>query len=420
MADKNYFSGAKQSISKVANILSPTNRNTSKIATTSDLLKTKDAIGMRIRAIDAEIKVYQGKIGKLDAQSVTAGNSNAIKSQKEGYYTKISKLQAEKAQLNKRISVIDGSVASSNKKAASAKGTSTTTPAAKKVSDGKPRVNLSATKENYFTPSGFLKDTLESDTNVPAYYTPDGKSVDSTAIKTAQNLWAAGSSSKGVIQTWSPQVSYSNSTVASYANSNSQQNYLDSTVRAFQFHYNPGSVSMVYRGVPDTDVSLYSANIEKFNLMSPSTNMSTIDFSLVVNRMTDMHYIASSGDYKKPGINYRGSVYTREPVINSKYNELKDIYDKGTMYDVEYLLHVLVGYQLHSALRKGGLTPDMGWVSPRPVELHLGNNLRYLVFINGFQIDHAIFNERMVPLLTTIKLSGTRIPDYDGANFKKA
>lgn len=405
-------SGKVQAKSK-SNIVSPTNRKVSKVATSGELLRTKEAILRRIQAIDAEIKVYQGKLDDLANHAVTYITTN----QKEKYYSSIAKLQAEKSTLNKRISVIDGSIASSTKK-----GTTTTTPTTpnSRVSDGKPRVNLSATKENYFTSSAFLKDTLESDTNFPAYYTPDGKAVNTTAIKTAQNLWTAGSSSKGVIQTWSPAVTYTDSTQIVKGMETGQQSALDSTIRAFQFHYNPGSVSMVYRGVPDMDISLFSANIEKFNLMSPSTNMSTIEFSLVINRMSDMHYIDPASGYKKSGVTYTGGVYTREPVINSKYNELKDIYDKGTMYDAEYLLHVLVGYQLHSALRKGGLTPDMGWVSPRPVELHLGNNLRYLVFISGFQIDHAIFNERMVPLLSTIKLSGTRIPDYDGANFKKA
>lgn len=413
-----FTSGGSGTVKAKSNIVSPTNRKVSRVATSGELLRTKDAIGQRIRAIDAEIKAYQVKLDALDKNGMPF-NPVTIK-QKEKHYASIAQLQAEKATLNKRISVIDGSISSSTKKGATTSTSNTTTTPTTRVSDGKPRVNLSATKENYFTSTRFLKDTLESDTNFPAYYTPDGKAANTTAIKTAQNLWTAGSSSKGVIQTWSPAVTYTDSTQIVKGIDSVQQTALDSTIRAFQFHYNPGSVSMVYRGVPDMDISLFSANIEKFNLMSPSTNMSTIDFSLVINRMSDMHYIDPASGYKKSGVSYTGGVYTREPVINSKYNELKDIYDKGTMYDAEYLLHVLVGYQLHSALRKGGLTPDMGWVSPRPVELHLGNNLRYLVFINGFQIDHAIFNERMVPLLSTIKLSGTRIPDYDGANFKKA
>ena len=418
MADKNYFSGAKQAVGTARNIIAPTNRKVSKVATSVDLLNTKDNIGKRIQVIDATIKKYQKDLDKLGATPTTSANASSVKAQQDKIYASIATLQAEKSKLNKRIATIDGSISSSNKTGTTT--TTTTKTPSTTVSDGKPRVNLSATKENYFTSTRFLKDTLESDTNFPAYYTPDGKAANTTAIKTAQNLWTAGSSSKGVIQTWNSVTTYSSSTELLSGSAAIQKNSLESGIRAFQFHYNPGSVSMTYKGVPDTDISLYSANIEKFNLMSPSTNMSTVDFSLVINRMSDMHYIDPTGDYKKSGVAYKGGVYTREPVVNSKYNELKDVYEKGTMYDVEYLLHVLVGYQLHSALRKGGLTPDMGWVSPRPVELHLGSNLRYLIFINGFKVDHAIFNERMVPLLSTISLSGTRIPDYDGANFKKA
>lgn len=394
--------------------------------TVSEVTAKRAAVLSKIADIDEKNRLNTKQLVAVLNTPVNPNTADAIERQKQAFYARRESLNAlrkiKTGELAIFNSVLNDKAGKKPSQVIKDKGTGTgteTTSVTNKSLDGKPKVNLSATKENYFTTTSFLKDTLESDTNFPALYTPEGKSVNSTALKSADTLWTANRSSKGIIQTWNSSAAYTSSTELLSGSGATQAYTLESDIRAFQFHYNPGSVSMTYRGVPDVDISVYTANIEKFNLISPATNMSTIDFSLVLNRMSDMHYITPSGDYRSPGVTYNGQVYSRDPRTTTKYNELKDIYEKGTMYDVEYLLNVLVGYQLNSALRKGSLTSDMGWVSPRPVELHLGSNLRYLIFISGFTIDHAIFNERMVPLLSTVKLSGTRIPDYDGANVAK-
>ena len=171
---------------------------------------------------------------------------------------------------------------------------------------------------------------------------------------------------------------------------------------------------MGYNGVPDIDVTMYTAGIERFNLWNQSK--STIAFELLLNRMPDMKYIDPNRvGYQKQGVDYKTKVYDRTP-INT---ELQEIYDKGTMYDVEFLLRVLLGYRLKSQLRGGKLTSDVGWITPRPVELHLGSSLRYLVNVVDLTLNHVIFNERMVPLFTTVRITGTRIPDFDG-NVQRA
>ena len=402
-------------------------QRTTSFGTVGQIEAEIDAILFRITDIDNKNRENTKKLVDLLKVPEDSKNSQYIADLKAQIYARRESLNTLRKQKTGRLSVLrsalkdtPGKKPSKDVKTGTGTGTGTNTATGTNKSlDGKPKVNLSATKENYFTTTSFLKDTLESDTNFPALYTPEGKAINSTALKSADTLWTANRSSKGVIQTWNSSAAYTSSAELLSGSGATQKYNLEGDIRAFQFHYNPGSVSMVYRGVPDVDITVYTANIEKFNLMSPQTNMSTIQFSLVLNRMSDMHYITPSGDYRRPGVAYKGDVYSRDPRTTTKYNELKDIYEKGTMYDVEYLLNVLVGYQLNSALRKGSLTSDMGWVSPRPVELHLGSNLRYLIFISEFQIDHAIFNERMVPLLSTVKLSGTRIPDYDGSKVQK-
>jgi hypothetical protein len=81
------------------------------------------------------------------------------------------------------------------------------------------------------------------------------------------------------------------------------------------------------------------------------------------------------------------------------------------MYDIEYLLRTLMGTTMSSYLR-GENTADMGWLPAIPVELHLGKSLRYLGTINNINLNHIIFDERMVPLFTTVDIGFARLPDY--------
>jgi hypothetical protein len=294
-------------------------------------------------------------------------------------------------------------------------------PASITAADNMARVNLSAARELYFKGNEqFIKDTVDVEGFVPASGVGGGSFNSPTfssafaSFETAQTLWKSGKATKGRIQSWLPP----SNTLPDYLPNSSDKTFKERSIdidrRIFQFHYNPGSISMGYNGVPDIDVTMYTAGIERFNLWNQSK--STIAFELLLNRMPDMKYIDPNRvGYQKQGVDYKTKVYDRTP-INT---ELQEIYDKGTMYDVEFLLRVLLGYRLKSQLRGGKLTSDVGWITPRPVELHLGSSLRYLVNVVDLTLNHVIFNERMVPLFTTVRITGTRIPDFDG-NVQRA
>lgn len=93
------------------------------------------------------------------------------------------------------------------------------------------------------------------------------------------------------------------------------------------------------------------------------------------------------------------------------------IYRKGTMYDVEYLFKAVNGYNASYKSTLNGLTADRGWLYALPVELHLGAGLRYLVRLTSLNVSHNMFNERMVPILTTVSIVCTRY--YDGQELAK-
>ena len=58
-----------------------------------------------------------------------------------------------------------------------------------------------------------------------------------------------------------------------------------------------------------------------------------------------------------------------------------------------------------------GYTADKGWLQGTPVDLHLGDGLRYQVRIGSLDVNHTIFNDRMVPILSTVNITCHRFYD---------
>lgn len=96
----------------------------------------------------------------------------------------------------------------------------------------------------------------------------------------------------------------------------------------------------------------------------------------------------------------------------------KTIVEKGTMYDLEYLFRTLHGYAFYTNFKSTlmGKTNDPGWLPVRPVELHLGNKLRYRVRVSGLEVVHKIFSEKMIPILSVVTITCNRY--WDGPPAK--
>lgn len=178
----------------------------------------------------------------------------------------------------------------------------------------------------------------------------------------------------------------------------------------FQFHYNPTTIQMSYAGNPDFDVTMFTSGREAFNLLGAASTQSTISFNIVLNRIHDMKYFGGTGRFKT-GIQ-TSDWSGKFPTVK----EQQQIYNKGTMYDIEYFLRTVMQVKIPAALKQrnsfDGQTADMGFLTGIPVDLHLGNGLRYWVRIDAFNLNHVIFNERMVPLFTEVAITCSRIPDY--------
>lgn len=268
--------------------------------------------------------------------------------------------------------------------------------------------NASSAKENYFKSTQTFFDNVvregtvaNQDNYVFAANTP------SSLIKNAADLWVKSLGSKGMVQTWEPPGNVKfDGDWALPAGAKSIQKY------GFQFLYNPDKISMSYGGVPDVDPSMMSSGKEEYLLSNPSVFKSGISFSILLNRTFDIKHLTTGGAIKG-GVD--ASKIWEGNVPDQK--ERKRIYDYGTMYDVEYLLKSMLRYELKSQLRKDA-TADLGYLGGFPVELHLGNKLRYVVMISDIQINHRIFDARMVPIYSELTITANRMPDYAAGTVK--
>lgn len=301
--------------------------------------------------------------------------------------------------------------------------------------DTKPVIyNLPAVKEMYFR-SDDLQNFKVNNGNL------------SQKVSEANKLWNDSKSYKGMIQSYI--VPAKLNTNGQWWSPNSGTNGLEGNNKrvnvrryGFQFQYNPSTVTMSYAGAPQVDIGLQTSGTDKVPLIGSSVTSSTVTFNLLINRMNDFKYLdsliygTSKSKYNQAFVPLKGKVKVsnlsslfgevyshtgNHPVlpqyegsaaeVTSINDELIQIRELGTMYDIEYLLRTLLGYQLKSSLRNV-FTSDIGYLGAYPVELHLGNNLRYLGIIDGFNVSHTIFNQNMVPVFSNVAITFSRLPDF--------
>lgn len=262
--------------------------------------------------------------------------------------------------------------------------------------------NAPMPKEAYFRP---IQSLLENRVDQPLYAGNTPRRINDAEQQWSFIVNGFSQGSKGQIQTWKPPRNYSmvnaeGSDVVTNLAAGGLQRY------AFKFLYNPETVDMVYGGVSDFDITALTSGQTKSLPMSPNLFQSTISFTIPLNRIFDMRYVSVGGNL----VGGRGvtDIYP----YNVPAAELTQIYKKGTMYDFEYLLKSILGVELPTQFR--GTTADIGFLYGRPVELHLGASLRYLVQISDIRINHLLFDSRMVPIFSSVSLSVKRIPDYSG------
>ena len=172
----------------------------------------------------------------------------------------------------------------------------------------------------------------------------------------------------------------------------------------FKFLYNPTEVSMGWGIAEGVNPDVIQSGADGYIVpIGAGLNQSTVDFTLLLNRIGDMAYLDSNGRIPGADDPYPGNF--------NKLEDLKMIYKKGTMYDLEYLFRTINGPNASYQSSLNDKTADRGFLLGAQVELHLGDGLRYLVRIGSLSINHTVFNDRMVPILSNVQISCHRFYD---------
>jgi hypothetical protein len=180
---------------------------------------------------------------------------------------------------------------------------------------------------------------------------------------------------------------------------------LDPQMYGFKFLYNPTTVSMGWGVQMMMDPEFEASGEDAFNPISAGMISSTIVFEVVLNRIGDFNHL-----------NEDGSLRGKYPYgqIDVPTEDRKQIYNRGTMYDLEYFFKTINGPHATFTSAYNGLTADAGWLRPSSMELHLGAGMRYRIRINEVGINHLIFNDRMVPILSKVQFTCGRYNDGPG------
>jgi hypothetical protein len=252
--------------------------------------------------------------------------------------------------------------------------------------------NAPAMRSIYFT-SNSIQNNL----------TTSGKSLPSEMLNALTDAFKTPNGNRGVIQTYSETAKH----LQKQLTDKQKKAKYDTKPYGFRFHYNPTSVSLTYGSMDKLAPELMRDEMQAFNPVTP-INVGGLSFEIYLNRIEDLALIRSDGTIAIEDVLYPSSTLYPEVVDPA---ELKQIYRKGTMYDLEYLFRAIHGggNDYNSILR--GKTSDLGWISRAAVEVHLGDGLRFLVSLNNIGVNHVLFNERMVPTLTVLTIQGSRFMD---------
>lgn len=274
------------------------------------------------------------------------------------------------------------------------------------------KFNAPMVRSAYFNPTSISAKAIDE----------NNLTINYASYEDANQAWKNAKPAKGAIQM---DRDFTQAQIDGFDTTNKNLK-LDLQMYGFKFLYNPKEVSMGWSTQGFIDPS-YVPQDEAIPISTQLT-ASSITFSLVINRIHDMSYLdksglmskqkkASTGTSNNSNPAQRDRDYAANLVPQSPYPDavnlpdLQEIYQKGTMYDIEYLFKTINGPSAVFKNKFGIQTADRSYMKLAIVELHLGNSMRYRGRVSDLEVNHTIFNDRMVPLFSTIRVSFARIND---------
>ena len=168
----------------------------------------------------------------------------------------------------------------------------------------------------------------------------------------------------------------------------------------FKFMYNPTSIN--YSVPMNTAIDWTLSTQDPANLIAGNIS---VNFTLYLNRIADMtELMPLKGAPQMYSKNY--------PRMLSK-QEVEGILLRGTEYDLEYLYRAVNGnrdMKGNSLLTYNGESADKGYITGVPLWFVLHDNMRYYGSLQNISVDHVVFTDKMVPMLSVVNISFLRYP----------
>jgi hypothetical protein len=357
-------------------------------------IKTQQAI---IKVQESNVKQYSDIINTSTNQVVIDAaitSRNAVRALITEANAKIIRLMKDKNNVQNKINEL------TNKKPVvptKPNSTSTTTT----VTDQGGNVDLEFSAEyKYNAPlvsGAYLGQGISAD-SLGAPLDTKGFPINAPVFSDAYNAWRGVNGGRGTIQ-------MDRKYVNAIGKAQKDATKFDPQMYGFKFLYNPTTVSMAWGVQQMMDPNYESSGEDIFNPISAGLISSTIVFEVLLNRIADFNHLNADGSL-------RGQYPYGQ--IDVPVQERKQIYERGTMYDLEYFFKTINGPHGTFTSAYNGMTADSGWLRPSSMELHLGAGMRYRIRINEVSINHAIFNNRMVPILSTVRFVCGRYNDGPG------
>lgn len=180
----------------------------------------------------------------------------------------------------------------------------------------------------------------------------------------------------------------------------------------FRFLYNPGEISFGMGQYLNVNPAVLLTSKKSVTPITNPENPPSITINLLLNRTEDLGLISRTRTRN-------GWSYTLDEGLNpyGKGNwreHIEGIATRGTMWDLEYLFRTCLGRPMPTDLR--GTTADLGIFFGVPLIINLSDRMRYRCRMNSISYNHTSFTVDMIPILTSVSLNMTRLPD--GASFK--
>jgi hypothetical protein len=172
-------------------------------------------------------------------------------------------------------------------------------------------------------------------------------------------------------------------------------------VYGFKFTYNP--TSFRYETAMNTAVDWTMNSSDPANLIGGNVS---VNFTLYLNRIADMTELKDIPIGQGTSKNY--------PEVLSP-EAVQGILKRGTEYDLEFLYRVVNGSpKSTSLLTYPGVSSDFGYVTGAPVWFEMHENLRYYGSLASLEVQHVLFTQSMVPMLSLVTITFLRYPSTEG------